>query len=209
MGEMGTAHTPDWSSSVVAGRSASDPVRGAAMRPSTDNRQRHTRARSHHPKGKENGMGYIDGHLGDGEQVVFRTKRHAAVIVFPILALAISVTVFGFGGVGFLVVLLAAAWLAVELANHGVSEFGVTNQRVLMKQGYLPRRIMERPLEQCEGMQVAQSPLGKKLGYGTIIVRGTDGSSHAFSTLNSPAAFQERVQEQLGRLAPAGAGPAQ
>jgi len=29
-------------------------------------------------------MGYIDGNLGDGEQVVFRTKLHAAVIVFPI-----------------------------------------------------------------------------------------------------------------------------
>lgn len=158
-------------------------------------------------------MGYIDGNLGDGEQVVFRTKLHAAVIVFPMVILALAVLYFGkynigFYGIGWGVSLILAVWLAVELANHGVSEFGVTNQRLRMKQGYLPRRIMETPLEQVEGMQVTQSALGKKLGYGTVIVRRTDGSSTAFSSLNHPVAFRERVQEQLGRIAPVGTRPA-
>jgi len=142
-------------------------------------------------------MGYIDGKLGDGEQVVFRTKLHAAVLMFPILALAITVAVFGFGGIGLLVMLLAAGWLAVEMANHGVSEFGVTNKRVLMKRGYLPRKLVERPLEQVKEVQVTQSALGKKLGYGTVIVRGTDGSRTAFASLHQPVAFLERVQAQL------------
>ena len=149
-------------------------------------------------------MGYIDGKLGDGEQVLFRTKLHAAVLVFPILALAITVAVFGFGGIGLLVTLVVACWLAVELANHGISEFGVTNKRLLMKRGYLPRKLMECPLEQVEGMQVTQSALAQKIGYGTVVVRGTDGSRTAFASLNYPGIFRERVQEQLGRLAPAG-----
>ena len=142
-------------------------------------------------------MGYIDGKLGDGEQVVFRTKLHAAVLMFPILALAITVAVFGFGGIGLLVMLLAAGWLAVEMANHGVSEFGVTNKRVLMKRGYLPRKLVECRLEQVKEVQVTQSALGKKIGYGTVIVRGTDGSRTAFASLHQPVAFLERVQAQL------------
>ena len=77
-----------------------------------------------------------------------------------------------------------------------------------MKQGYLPRRVLDTPLAQVAGVQVRQSALGQKLGYGTVVVRGTDGSSHAFSTLNYPVAFQERVQEELGRMAPAGTRPA-
>ena len=149
-------------------------------------------------------MGYIDGKLGDGEQVVFRTKLHAAVLVFPILALAVTVAVFGFGGIGLLVTLVVACWLAVELANHGISEFGVTNKRVLMKRGYLPRKIMDTPLEQVKAMQVTQSALGQKIGYGTVVVRGTDSSRTAFASLKYPGVFRERVQEQLGRLAPAG-----
>ena len=142
-------------------------------------------------------MSYIDENLGDGEQVVFRTKLHAAVLVFPILALAITVAVFGFGGIGLLVTLVVACWLAVELANHGISEFGVTNKRLLMKRGYLPRKLMECPLEQVEGMQVTQSALAQKIGYGTVVVRGTDGSRTAFASLNQPVAFLERVQAQL------------
>lgn len=153
-------------------------------------------------------MGYIDGKLGDGEQVVFRTKLHAAVLVFPILALAITVAVFGFGGIGLLVTLLVTCWLAVELANHGISEFGVTNKRVLMKRGYLPRKLVERPLEQVEEVQVTQSALAQKIGYGTVVVRGTDGSRTAFSSLNYPMAFRDRVQKELGRLTPASTGPA-
>lgn len=142
-------------------------------------------------------MGYIDGKLRDGEQVVFRTKLHAAVLMFPILALALAVALFGVGGIGLLVIVLAAGWLAVELANHGISEFAVTNKRVLMKRGYLPRKLVERPLAQVEEVQVTQSALGKKLGYGTVVVRGTDGSRTAFASLNQPVAFLERVQAQL------------
>jgi uncharacterized membrane protein YdbT with pleckstrin-like domain len=155
-------------------------------------------------------MSYIDEKLGDGEQVVFRTKRHATVLVFPMVILAGAVLYFGkfnlgFYGIGWGVSLVLAVWLAVELANHGVSEFGVTTQRLRMKQGYLPRRVLDTSLAQVAGIQVTQSALGQKLGYGTVVVHGTDGSTTSFSSLNDPAAFRERVQEQLGRLAPAGA----
>ena len=83
------------------------------------------------------------------------------------------------------------------MANHGVSEFGVTNKRVLMKRGYLPRKLWNTPWSRSKEVQVTQSALGKKLGYGTVIVRGTDGSRTAFASLHQPVAFLERVQAQL------------
>ena len=158
-------------------------------------------------------MSYIDEKLGDGEQVVFRTKRHAAVLVFPMVILAGAVLYFGkfnlgFYGIGWGVSLILAVWLAVALANHGVSQFGVTNQRLLMKQGYLPRRVLDTPLAQVAGVQVTQSALGQKLGYGTVIVRGTDGSSNSFSSLTLPLELRDRVQEQIGRIKSAATRPA-
>ena len=59
-----------------------------------------------------------------------------------------------------------------------------------------------------QGIEVTQTALGKKIGYGTVIVRGTDGSRTAFSALNHPVEFRERVEEQMGRAKPAGARPA-
>ena len=158
-------------------------------------------------------MSYIDENLGSGEQVVFRTKRHAAVIVFPMVILALAVLYFGkfnlgFYGIGWGVSLVLAVWLAVELANHGVSEFGVTTQRLRMKQGYLPRRVLDTSLAQVAGIQVTQSALGQKLGYGTVVVRGTDGRRTAFASLHHPVEFRDRVQEQMGRVKPAGTRPA-
>ena len=144
-------------------------------------------------------MEYIDGNLVDGEQVVFRTKLHAAVLVFPILAIGIAIAFFLPTVLGPYLALLPACWLAVALANHGISEFGVTNKRVLMKRGYLPRKIMEASLEQVEGMQVRQSALGKKIGYGTVVMRGTDGSSISFSEIHHPLEFRDTVQEQIDR----------
>ena len=144
-------------------------------------------------------MGYIDEKLMEGEQVEYRTKLHPAVIIFPVLIVGIALVVLLPTVFGPYVALLPAAWLAVELANHGVSQFGVTNKRVLMKRGYLPKRILDTPLEKVEGIQVTQSALGKKIGYGTMIVRGTDGSNSSFSALKHPLEFRDKVQEQIDR----------
>ncbi len=157
-------------------------------------------------------MSYIDEALVDGEQVVFRTKLHKAVLVIPLVILAGAVLYFGkynigFYGIGRYVTLILAVWLAVELANHGISEFAVTTKRLLMKQGYLPRKLLETPLAQIEGVQVTQTALGQTLGYGTVVVRGADGSRTAFGSVHDPVAFQDQVQEQRGRLAPANSKP--
>jgi len=154
-------------------------------------------------------MGYIDGTLMEGEQVVFRTKRHPMVLMFPIIALALAVTLVGLGGVGLLVTLLAACWLAVGLAAHGASEFGVTDKRVLMRMGgVICRRTLDTPLKNVEGIEVTQSALGGKIGYGTVTIRGTDGSSSSFPTIQHPLEFRDRVQEQMGRITRGGNRPA-
>ena len=59
-----------------------------------------------------------------------------------------------------------------------------------------------------QGMQITQSALGKQIGYGTVVVRGIDGSRTSFSSLNHPLEFREGVQDQMGRAKPAGTRPA-
>ncbi len=141
-------------------------------------------------------MGYIDEKLQEGEQVMYRTKRHPAGIMFPIFIIVIVLVFFGRSVFGVVLAVLAGVWLAGELARRA-GEFGVTQKRVLMKGGLFRKTTVDTPLEQIVGVQVTQSFLGRKLGYGTVLVRGKDGSSSTFSAVNHPWDFTNRVQEQM------------
>ncbi len=138
-------------------------------------------------------MGYIDEKLQEGEQVVYRTKRHPAGIMFPIFVIVIAFVFFGRSVLGIVLAVLAGVWLAGELAQRA-GEFGVTQKRVLMKGGFFRKTTVDTPLEQIAGVQVTQSFLGRKLGYGTVLVRGKDGGSNTFSAVNHPWDFANRVQ---------------
>jgi hypothetical protein len=149
-------------------------------------------------------MSYIDEKVGEGEQVVFRTKRHPAVLLFPIILLALSVAIFGPAGLGLILAILAACWLAVGLAARS-SEFGVTDKRLLMRVGgVICRRELDIPLENLDSFDVRQSALGAKIGYGTVVVRENNGTSSSFPTVQQCVEFKERVQEQIGRNKRAG-----
>jgi uncharacterized membrane protein YdbT with pleckstrin-like domain len=151
-------------------------------------------------------MGYIDEKLMEGEQVVYRTKLHPAVLMLPIFFIVIAFVFFGPRGFGLFLAVLAGLWLAAELASHGTSEFGVTNKRILLKGGFIRRKAVDASLENVEGIQLTQSYLGRKLGYGTIVVRGNDGSSNSFSTINHALELGERVREQIERKKAKGTG---
>ena len=130
---------------------------------------------------------------------MYRTRLNPAALMVPILITGLAVAYLLPTAIGPYVIALPVIWLALEFANSGVSEFAVTNKRVLMKRGYLPKRIVDTPLEKVEKIDVTHSALGKKIGYGTVIVRGTDGSSNSFSAMKHPLEFGEKAQGQIDR----------
>ena len=150
-------------------------------------------------------MAYIDEKLHEGEQVLYRTNRHPVGIMFPIFFMVIVLVIFGAAGVGRLLALLAMLWFAAELWQR-TAEFGVTQKRVLMKGGFLRKTLLDTPLDEIAGIQVTQSYLGRKLGYGTVVVRGKDGGSNTFSIVNHPQDFANRVQEQIDNTKKKGKG---
>jgi len=77
------------------------------------------------------------------------------------------------------------------------SEFGLTNQRVIVKTGLFSRTTMELFLKKVESVQVHQSILGRALGYGTVLITGTGGNSDPFKAICDPLRFKEQVQMQL------------
>jgi uncharacterized membrane protein YdbT with pleckstrin-like domain len=73
----------------------------------------------------------------------------------------------------------------------------VTNRRILIKTGIMSRRTIELLLSRVESIVITEPFLGRMLGYGTVIVRGTGGTPEPFTLIAHPTEFRRHVQEQI------------
>jgi uncharacterized membrane protein YdbT with pleckstrin-like domain len=133
-------------------------------------------------------MGYVDGSLGRDEFVVGRARLHPVVVMWPGLLVCWTII---------LLPLLVVEWL-----TWWTTEMAVTNQRLIVKRGWISRRTVELQVAKIEHVEVEQGALGRMFGYGTITVRGTGGTLEPFKGVWNPMAFRRAVQGQLG-VAPA------
>jgi uncharacterized membrane protein YdbT with pleckstrin-like domain len=58
-----------------------------------------------------------------------------------------------------------------------ITEFAVTNRRVISKRGFVWRETEEMIMDKVETVDVDQSVLGRILGYGKMRITGTGGSN--------------------------------
>ncbi|HEV2520795.1 MAG TPA: PH domain-containing protein [Candidatus Acidoferrales bacterium] len=161
-------------------------------------------------------MSYVEKHLLEGEKVVYATRLHWIVLVVPVLLGLL----FGLTGAGMLVLsarttagdspaaqsmtIIGAIFLVVALIfiARGVlvrkaTEMTVTNKRVFVKVGLAARRTIELLLSRVESIGVEESVIGRMLGYGTVIVRGTGGTPEVFNRIAHPLEFRTQVQLQI------------
>ncbi len=163
-------------------------------------------------------MSYVEKHLIPGETVQYQTKLHwivmlghlAIAAVFELLAITFLVASFsksagakGMPSRGSMVwavlicFLVGAALFCVGLLKRNVTEMAVTNKRVIVKSGLVDRRTTEILLSRIESVVVDEPAMGRILGYGTVIVRGTGGTPEIFEKIQHPLKLREQVQSQI------------
>ena len=163
-------------------------------------------------------MSYVEKHLIPGESVQYETRLHWIVmlghavvgILLVMFAIAIPITWASLGaktkgssvpGAIYLVALVfflagGALFLAGQLRRKA-TEMAVTSKRVIVKTGIAERRTVEILLSRIESVAVDEPALGRLLGYGTVIVRGTGGTPETFEKIYHPLEFREQVQRQI------------
>jgi hypothetical protein len=177
-------------------------------------------------------MSYIDETLLPQEVVLYRSKPHWIVFVWPVLiALATVILCFWtpdtlntklsgleqMAGVDarmaddlnrltFLIGVLGTigtlAATAGSIINFFTSEFGITNKRVLMKEGFFQRTSLEIYLPKIESVKVEQNILGRGMDFGSLIICGVGGSKDVFKNIPYPLEFRRRIQAQIEAVAP-------
>jgi uncharacterized membrane protein YdbT with pleckstrin-like domain len=177
------------------------------------------------PAQKGQKMSYVEKSLVPGERLLYQTRHHWIILLGPgllgavcgLLAVALlveaaaakaskgvlagasskgveAVTVFG---VFLLVVAIVA--IAYGVAKRNATEMAVTNRRVLIKTGMASRRTLDLMLSRVESIGVEETVVGRVLGYGSVIVRGTGGTPEPFLMIAHPQEFRRAVQERTGQ----------
>jgi uncharacterized membrane protein YdbT with pleckstrin-like domain len=162
-------------------------------------------------------MSYVDKNLVPGETVIYETRLHWIVMLGHLIVGCLLLGVPGAllltyalsqtnmdptdlhltqaGGVALIVCGLVVILIGVTRRN--ATEMAVTNHRVVIKTGLLSRKTIEMLLNKVESIEISETPIGRMLGFGTIVIIGTGGTSEPFHKMAHPLEFRSHVQQQI------------
>jgi len=154
-------------------------------------------------------MSYVRRVLQPGETVVYETRLHRVIYLRAMMALIVCVILAGSALSGIanqtrylsLALWIGAAIFALFVLSAGLAAFvrrattelAITDHRVIYKSGMLSRHTLEMNRSKVESVDVNQTLLGRVLGYGTIIVRGTGGSLEPMRRMTDPLTFRSQI----------------
>jgi uncharacterized membrane protein YdbT with pleckstrin-like domain len=168
-------------------------------------------------------LSFVERHLIAGETVQYETRLHWIVMFQHIVGagfldlFAVALLVFSFRSrhspgamsailfwVAIVALLASGAAVASGALKRSATEMALTNKRVIVKTGIATRRTIELMLTRIESIVVEEPTLGRMLGFGTVIIRGTGGTPEVFEKIAHPLEFRERVQSQIAAPAKQG-----
>jgi uncharacterized membrane protein YdbT with pleckstrin-like domain len=151
-------------------------------------------------------MKYVEQVLQPGETVTYATSLHWLVYLRAILLLILAILCLIAAAsvaepIAGLVLKIIAALLGLlglvsgldAVIRRSTTELAVTDRRVIYKTGIFQRHSMEMNRSKVETVGVDQSILGRILGYGTVVVRGTGGSFEPIRFIGDPLSFRSHI----------------
>ena len=153
-------------------------------------------------------MGYIEQTLGHSESLVYKAHFHwlhyglALAELALILGLAVWI-VFFTPATWVLYALLLGCAAALLLLFRSVlpfliTEIGVTNQRLIVKHGWVARSTDEIALRSIEQVNLQQGLIGRLLGFGQVDVHGTGVGNLIIPPIADPLRFVKAIEDAKG-----------
>jgi membrane protein YdbS with pleckstrin-like domain len=140
------------------------------------------------------------------EQLVLDLRPHPIALVMPTL-----VTIVGFVAASWLTaktdvadwvwwvlfLILLVLYPVPKLIAWLTSNFAVTSDRVIHRQGFIAKRSMEIPLEAINDVRFEQGILDRMVGAGTLVISSaSEFGRNTFDDIRHPEAVQKVIYEQ-------------
>jgi len=124
-------------------------------------------------------MSYIEQSLSDGEKIVRVFRQHWVTRIWLVIWILLIVTL----------PIAVYEWLRLRTMEHGV-----TNKRVIFKQGIVSRHTEEMKLGSIETVEIDQGVWGRILGFGDLRVTGKGISDVVFKRINDPMEVKRQIE---------------
>ena len=146
--------------------------------------------------------------LNEGEEIVLDLRPHFWFFVGPAFWLVLAAIATGAVAVldlndwfwrgGLVVTALALVWLLGRLARWATTQFVITTDRLIAREGVFAKKGKEIPLERINDITFNQSVRERLLGSGDLMIQsgGELGQQH-FSNIRRPASVQNEIHRQM------------
>lgn len=134
-------------------------------------------------------MGYIEDNLTSQEVVLYRGRLSRARFIF-------WVTI----NVALLFVLIGFITLPIVIVRYFTTEIAVTTRRVILKRGWLSRKVDEINTRSIENSRFSQGLFGRMFGYGMVRVEGMRNEYLSITGAQNPGALNKAVNESTDKL---------
>jgi uncharacterized membrane protein YdbT with pleckstrin-like domain len=152
-------------------------------------------------------------HLNDGEELVLDLRPHWLAVAVPTLGLVAAIVV-GIlvwavgpdGGTADTVLTVAAlaliavtlVWFLVRLAGWATTNFVLTTDRLISRQGVLAKSGIEIPLERINTVFFNQSIFERVVGAGDLAIESAgERGTQSFSNIRKPSLVQREIYVQI------------
>ena len=139
-------------------------------------------------------MSYIEDNLARDEVVLLVERLHWGLFVMPVIVFLLGLRFSdAWGGI---LIFVGVVWFLGNLLDFLTSEYGITNQRVLYKAGFIRRSTVEMMIDKVESVRINQSIAGRIFGYGTLTLTGTGGANKPLKFIRNPQKFARQLRER-------------
>lgn len=138
-------------------------------------------------------MEWLNKILEPGEEVIFRSKAHEAIVWLPF---ALMMILFLLGSYGILF-WLSVIFSLLGIFNYFYYEYTVTNSRIITKYGFFYIRYRELNLQKVDNVICWQNLVDRRLGTGLITLFGVGIRQQKFRRMANAVDFKNAVYSQL------------
>jgi uncharacterized membrane protein YdbT with pleckstrin-like domain len=148
--------------------------------------------------------------LNEGEDVVLDLHPHWWFFSGPVAAVVVAtVAAFALRRVSDILLvalvalsLLALLWVGVRYARWASTNFVVTTDRLVFREGVLAKRGKEIPLDRLNDIAVDQTLFERLIGAGDVTIEsGGERGQQVFSEMPRPFAVQNAIYREIERAA--------
>lgn len=158
------------------------------------------------------GMGYPQKKLNDGETVALDMHPHWWFFAESVAALAaslvVAVVVLGYIDEGtakdllqplaIAMIVVGGAWVAIRYLKWYTTNFVITSQRLIFRQGVLGKSGIEIPLERVNNVNFHQSLFERIINAGDLLIEsGGETGQQRFTDIHNPDEVQNLISSLL------------